>query len=599
MAGRQTLILLKISAMRLLLLLAPGLLLAACASTPEPPATPADAGAPGPESADSAGSPAAAATPPPPPVPERAIPDEAVFPLLAAEFALRRRDYGTALALYREQAPLLRDPAVSAHTTRLAQYLQREAVALESARLWVDVDPQDADARDTLATLLARAGRGPEALPHLAAVARLRGDARFPILLQGYDDLDAQARAAVDGELQALRDDFPGSVPLHLTAALMAAERGERETARQRLAAVFELEPYQQQALLLEARLLLEAEAARPLARIEEALAAQPDNDRLRLQYARLLTREDVAAAREQFEILSVNKPRDGDVILSLALINEEMDDRVAARAYLRELLQLGQHTDKAYLALGRLAEAENDYRQAIEHYMQVGDGQDLIAANARIGKLLLAAGQLARFNGHFSTLRQSYPPRREQLFALQANLLNSTDRHAEALALLDAAIAELPDATSLLYSRSVAHEREGDIAAAERDLRSILAREPDNATALNALGYTLANRTQRFDEARALISRALALDPDEPAILDSMGWVLYRQGELEQALDFLTRAYASFPDPEVAAHLGEVLWASGDRAGARRVWSGALEEAPDHPVLRETLSRFGVDDLR
>lgn len=535
---------------------------------------------------------------PPAPVPERPIPAASVYPLLAAEFALRRRDYETALDLYREQAPLLRDPAVSAHTTRLAQYLQRGEAALESARLWAAVAPADSEARDTLATLLMRAGQSPEALPHLVAVAEARGDARFPALLQGFDDLDDEAKLDLEQSLEDLLPRFPESVSLPLTSALIAAEQGQSARAREHLDDVFALEPYQHQALLLEARLLIDEGAARPLRRLEEALAAAPDNDRLRLQYARLLARDDINAARTQFEILSTNNPRDGDVLLSLALINEELGDLVAAKAYLRDLLALGQRPDEAYFTLGRIAEEEEDFRQAIEHYMQVGDSRDFVAANARIGELLLAAGQLARFTGHFTTLRQSYPPRREQLYALQANLLNSAGMHGEALALLDQAIAELPTSTSLLYSRSVAHERTGDIDAAERDLRSILDSEPDNATALNALGYTLANRTQRYEEARALISRALALEPGEPAILDSMGWVLYRQGEFEQALDYLTRAYASFPDPEVAAHLGEVLWATGDHAGARRIWAQALEDDPEHPALRETLTRLGIDDL-
>lgn len=535
---------------------------------------------------------------PPAPVPERPIPAASVYPLLAAEFALRRRDYETALDLYREQAPLLRDPAVSAHTTRLAQYLQRGEAALESATLWATVAPADPEARDTLATLLMRAGQSPEALPHLVAVAEARGDARFPALLQGFDDLDDEAKLDLEQSLEELLPRFPESVSLPLTSALIAAEQGQSARAREHLDDVFALEPYQHQALLLEARLLIDEGAARPLRRLEEALAAAPDNDRLRLQYARLLARDDINAARTQFEILSTNNPRDGDVLLSLALINEELGDLVAAKAYLRDLLALGQRPDEAYFTLGRIAEEEEDFRQAIEHYMQVGDSRDFVAANARIGELLLAAGQLARFTGHFTTLRQSYPPRREQLYALQANLLNSAGMHGEALALLDQAIAELPTSISLLYSRSVAHERTGDIDAAERDLRSILDSEPDNATALNALGYTLANRTQRYEEARALISRALALEPGEPAILDSMGWVLYRQGEFEQALDYLTRAYASFPDPEVAAHLGEVLWATGDHAGARRIWAQALEDDPEHPALRETLTRLGIDDL-
>ncbi|KGE05250.1 tetratricopeptide repeat protein [Pseudohaliea rubra] len=565
-------------------------LLGACSST-----VATRSGAPEEAPAPAAAAPPAVAAPA---APERPIPEASVYPLLAAEFALRRRDYPGALDIYQEQAPLLRDPAISAHATRLAQYLQREDAALEAASLWAELDPASSEARDTLATLLIRQGRTPEAAAQLAAVARLEGDARFPALLNRFEELPPAEQAALDETVTGLLPEFPESVPLHLAAALIAAERGDPASARERLAAVFTLDPQQHQALLLDARLRLEAGERKPLARIEAALAAEPDNDRLRLQYARLLARDDMIAAREQFEILSVNNPRDGDIFYSLALINEELGDRVAAKAYLRQLLSLGQRPDDAYFVLGRMAEDEGQLATAIEHYMQVGDGPEFVAANARIGELLLRAGELPRFLGHFATLRQSYPPRSEQLYALQANLLNAAGRNETVLELLDQGLATHPESTSLRYSRSVAHERAGDIAAAETDLRAILAREPDNATALNALGYTLANRTDRYEEARTLIARALALEPDEPAILDSMGWVLYHQGEYETSLDYLTRAYALFPDPEVAAHLGEVLWASGDREGARRIWQGALEEDPQHPVLRATLERLGVDDL-
>ena len=140
--------------------------------------------------------------------------------------------------------------------------------------------------------------------------------------------------------------------------------------------------------------------------------------------------------------------------------------------------------------------------------------------------------------------------------------------------------------------------EQQDDLELMESDLRNIIERDPDNATALNALGYTLANRTDRYDEAYDLIARALELQPDEPAILDSMGWILYRKGNYTEALDYLTRAYAVFPDPEVAAHLGEVMWVSGDTEGATRIWQGALMKDPDHKVLVSTLERLGVTDL-
>ena len=546
--------------------------------------------------------PTATSVEPPPALPEktlRRLPDDSVYPLLAAEFALRKRDYPTALALYSEQAEKLRDPAVSAHATHLAQYLKREDAAREAVTLWVELEPDNPEPHNTLATLLVREGRLLDAVPHLAVVARDdESNARFPILLNGFDALDPERQQALTQALDDLLPELGESLSLLMTRALIANELGDTPRALARLQDVFSVEPFQHQALLLEARMLKEQESDAPFARIQRALEDDAQRDSLRLQYARLLASDDMDAARRQFEILSVNNPEDGDLIFSLALINEELDDRLAAKAYLEQLLDLQQRSSEAYFVLGRIAESEGNTARAIEHYMQVGDGKDLLPATLRIGKLLLQDERHARFDGYFATLRQSYPGRSEQLYALQANLLNEARRDEASLALLNEAIAAFPESTSLRYSRSVVHERRDDIDAAVRDLRSILDREPANASALNALGYTLANRTDRLDEAHDLIREALALEPNEPAILDSMGWVLYKQGDYEASIQYLTRAYAGFPDPEVAAHLGEVMWMNNNIEGARNIWRGALLKDPDHPVLRDTLQRLGVDDL-
>jgi len=222
----------------------------------------------------------------------------------------------------------------------------------------------------------------------------------------------------------------------------------------------------------------------------------------------------------------------------------------------------------------------------------------EFLSANLRIGQILIGNGEQAQAQALFLEQRKAYPDRAEQIFSLEADLLTQADEVPSALEVLNQGVRQFPDSTTLLYARSMAAEQLGDLALMERDLRAIINNDPDNATALNALGYTLANRTQRYTEAHELISRALALQPDEPAILDSMGWVLYRQGQYDEALAYLTRAYAEYPDPEVAAHLGEVLWVSGNTEAATNVWRGALLRDPEHKVLLTTLERLGVAPL-
>ncbi|MEH6587714.1 MAG: tetratricopeptide repeat protein [Halioglobus sp.] len=570
--------------MRHLLLIAmSSALLAACTSTPSPAPVEAVVAPPEPEVVEA---------------PERAIPAESVYPLLVAEFAIRRQDYQTALDHYLAQAGMLEDAGVSSHTTHLAQFVQDSEQALQAVQLWLQEEPDSLEANNTAATLLARANRPEEALPHMSFVARAGKQANFPLLLQGFDQLTAAQQSQLVQGLNELAIEFPEDPALLLTLALINTEFKQYDQALTRLDTLFEVEPYQHQALLLEARILVQTEAKKPFARIEQALETNPEDARLRLEYARLLTRTDIETAREQFEVLSQQSPEDADLLLSLALISREIDDDLTAKAYLEQVLETGKRSDEAFYYLGRIAEDEKQLQEALSNYMQIGDSRQYLAANQRIGQILVAGGELDASHAWFEQQRQQVPTRSEQLFGIEAEVLSSAGALEASLAVLNAGISAYPDSASLRYARSMLGQQQSDLALMEADLRAILSRDPNNATALNALGYTLADQTDRVDEAYALISRALALDPEEPAILDSMGWVLFRKGEMEQSISYLTQAYAAFPDAEVAAHLGEVLWANGDTDKARQIWQGALFKAPNHPVLRATLQRLGVTDL-
>ena len=530
--------------------------------------------------------------------PERAFPAESVYPLLVAEFAIRRQDYQTALDNYLEQSSILEDSGIASHTTHLAQFMQKDAQSLRAAQLWLEQEPDNLEAHNTAATLLARSRRPVQALPHMSFVARSGKQANFPLLLQGFDQIAATDQSQLVQGLNELALEFPEDPALLLTLALVNTEFKQYEQALGRLDSLFKVEPYQHQALLLEARILTQTEAKKPFARIKRTLKTNPEDSRLRLEFARLLTNIDIDAAREQFEVLSLQSPDDADLLLSLALINREIGDNVVAVTYLEQILATGKRTDEAHYYLGRIAEEEKQLQQALANYMQIGDSRQYLAANQRIGQILVSEGQLEDSHSWFVQQRQRVPSRSEQLFGIEAEVLSSEGALQASLEVLNAGIDAYPDSASLRYARSMLGQQQSDIAMMEADLRAILARDPNNATALNALGYTLADQTDRLDEAHSLISRALELDPAEPAILDSMGWVLFRKGEIDQSIDYLTRAYAAFPDPEVAAHLGEVLWMNGDTEKARQIWQGALLKAPNHSVLQETLLRLGVADL-
>lgn len=531
-------------------------------------------------------------------LPERPFPDDSLYPLLLAEFALRRRDYDVALQQYTAQAPALRDAGVSAHTTHLAQFMGNEQAALESVQLWVELEPNNVEANNTLSILLIRQGRAVAALPHMARLARQGEKVNFPALLSGFEELGAEQQQALVSGINELAEEFPSNAQLLLTQAMARAELEEFDLALASLNQLFEFDPDQSQAALLEAKILLAQSAPRPYQRLERILKENPQDTQIRLQYARLLTATDMRAAQTQFELLSEQSPRDGELLLSLALINRETGDAEAAKAYLRQLLALEQHVDEAHYYLGRFAEEEGDPEAALREYKQVDEGRELFVATSRGSVILLEEGRIDDNSAWFDDARQRHPEKAEQLYGIEADILTRSAEFTAAELALDRALAQLPGASSLRYARAMLAEEQGDLAGMESDLQTIIKAEPDNATALNALGYTLANRTTRYDEAYALISQALELQPGEPAILDSMGWVLYRLNRNEEALEYLTRAYAAFPDPEVAAHLGEVLWITGDTDNALRVWQGGLMKDPDNIVLVETLQRLQVTSL-
>jgi tetratricopeptide (TPR) repeat protein len=378
--------------------------------------------------------------------------------------------------------------------------------------------------------------------------------------------------------------------------ALLLQELDRKDEALALVRKVLDMAPDETHAILIESKLLQELgrddEANN---RLEKMVNQNPFNRRLRLQYARQLTQTDMNKAREQFAVLVQQSPNDADLLLSLALVSKEVNALDDAVRYFQQLLEMNQHVAEAHYYLGGISEQRNDIANAIGHYEQVSPGEEFFPAIARIVELRLAEKNIGAARKYLAETRGKFPQHALRLYLFEAEILMQTRNYEDGNKLLTAALKQFPQQPNLLYSRSTFSEKRHDIALMEKDLRDILKKDPDNAVALNALGYTLANLTKRQDEAYKLISRALALRPDDPAVLDSMGWVEFRRGNLAVSRKLLDKAYANFPDPEVAAHFGEVLWALGERELARGIWQKALDGKVDSEPVRETMRRLGV----
>lgn len=329
--------------------------------------------------------------------------------------------------------------------------------------------------------------------------------------------------------------------------------------------------------------------------RFAQALKRDPESLRLRIGYAALLAEsgDNAAAARA----LAVGKQTDV-VYGARAAYLARADDKVQLGALYREI-----ESDKSELAgkriylLGQLAELIKKNSQAIDWYRQVPESDEhWFAAGMRVVVLSDKGGDAGLAASKLEELRLAAVPESGEsmdLILLEAELLIAKGNKAAALTVYSGGLDRAPDEPRLLYARAMLSIEMEDLAAGERDLRKLLATDPESADALNALGYTLVDRTNRLSEAVELIEKAIRIKPDEPAILDSYGWAQYRLGNIGEAVELLRKAYAKQPDSEVAAHLGEVLWVSGDRDEARQIWEQGRKKDADNKVLIETVKRL------
>ena len=520
--------------------------------------------------------------------------EETLFALLTAELAGQRNRFDIALSNYVQQANATGDAGVAERAFRIAEYLGAEQAALDSALIWARSAPSNIDAQRAAAVQLARAGRYDESMTYMEQVLQRQGDTHFDFLALSAAETDPDTRAGLLQGFDRLLSKNPDNSQLLFGKAILLQQDGRAEEALKLLedsaASSNEVSP-----ILLRARLLQSlgrGKEAMPI--LQKGIRNNPDDKRLRLTYARLLVEQDrLDDAKGEFAKLVQENPNDDDLRFSLALVCLEAEAWEEAIVYLEELVERRSHVDAAHYNLGRAYEALSDNDRALQEYALVGPSNDYLPAQQRQAELLFAQQRSEEASARLAQARSAQPDYAIQLYLIEAEGLSNHRQVEAAWKVINEGLEQYPNDLNLLYTRAMLAEKRDDLAQLETDLRYIIQREPEHAMALNALGYTLADRTTRYEEARELIEKAHQLNPDDPAILDSLGWVNYRQGNLYEAERLLRQALEKFPDHEVAAHLGEVLWAQGKQRDARRVWRDALSATPDSPILRDTLLRL------
>lgn len=551
---------------------------------------------PGPVEPDSAKAPEAAAAPPPE-AGKGGLDSDLVYAVLVAELAARSGDLATAFTHYLQAAERARDAKLAELAVRAAVTAGDDAAMERGVTLWLALAPESVGAHQVAALLRIKAGDREGVLTHLSRVVQIAGaDAAAGYnhavgILSRMED----KRQRVD-LMRALVDLDADNPEAHQALAAVAASAGDTGVAEAAARRALELRPDWSKPQMFLVRLMLsqgKREEARGL--LEGYVAARPEDQALRLLYGQFLIEEkEFSNARREFEHLLGNQPKEPDVLFAAAILSLQLDDVDAARIYFTRLYQTGERRDEATFYLGQVEERAGHPAAAVDWYVKAS-GSSRTEAQVRIAVIRAKQGDVARAREVIQQLRDQSPGEGETLYLVEAEILAEVGRKDEAMAAYAAALEAYPDSADVLYARALFAVKLDQIDLAEADLRRVIAADPNHADALNALGYTLADRTDRYQEALALIEKAYALKPDEPAILDSMGWVHYRLGNPELALDYLRRALDALSDGEIAAHLGEVLWALGRRDEAWKVWESALKDHPEHEYLLEVVGRHRV----
>ena len=522
------------------------------------------------------------------------FPKDALYQLLVAEVAGYRGEYSTALEKYVDMALKTRDAGVAQRAAMLAVYLKRYEEALTTSKIWVEQEPNSIEARRYLSEQLLRIGDMEQAIVHMEAIKNLGGLANFESFAYSAANMDDKGREVLLEAMSRMLAGYPGDEQLLFSKAVLLEQSGQLEEALQ-LA----------NQLLVSKKdinvIVLKVNALKDLLRTDEALVflestleELADKRRLRLIYARMLFEaERLVDAEKQYELVHQQAPNDSDILFALALISMEQGKDESAKGYLNQMIRFNRRANEAHYYLGSIADKNDKIPQAISEYKMVGPGREYLAAQVRIAALLADQGRLDDARAHLENQRANNPDRYNRLVMIEGQLLSERGHEAEFFELLEMVIQKQPENVELLYFRAMTGQSLGRLDVLEQDLLRVIEIDPGNADAMNALGYTLADQTDRHDEALVLIERALEIKPNEAAFIDSLGWVQYRLENYKDAVTNLRKALSLFDNDEVAAHLGEVLWVIGEEQEARNVWQKALDARPDSDILKRVIKRF------
>lgn len=523
--------------------------------------------------------------------------ERTLYEVLVGEMALHRGQMDIAVEALSRAAVRTRDPRLAERASLAALYAKRFDDARRTAELWTSLQPESTEAHEALATAFLELDRASDArreLERLLTIERNNLDQAFMRVaaLLGR----AGPRESGLALMRELTAQYPNVAAAHFALAHLLVRAGDLPAAEAAVDDALKRKPDWEDAALFKARILV-SQKNNPAAQryFEEFLKSHPRSKEFRLHYARyLIDQKQWDPAREQFKRLVSESPEDPDALFAVGLLALQTNRLDEAETYFKRTLAKQPDNDQARIYLGQTFELGKHYTDAARTYAEVKSSENYFEAQLRLAMVTAHQGDVQRARDLLHAVPTENEQEHVQRVLAEEQILRDAKQYREALTLLNGSLTELPGQSDLLYARALVAERLDMLSVVETDLRAVLDRDPKNVNALNALGYTLADRTNRYAEAQTFLMQAMEQKPDDPFVLDSVGWLNYRQGNTADAIRYLKRALSlRRSDAEIAAHLGEVLWVTGDRKEAESIWSQALRETPDNEMLRDVIKKF------
>ena len=531
-------------------------------------------------------------------LPNVALTDRLLYEFLLGDIASQRGRPELAAQAYLDLAKTTRDPRVARRAAQLTFEAHQYDQSVEAFKLWQQLEPTSPLAKQMLVSLLLSGGKLQEARPHV--VALLESDpqniGRSFMSIYGLLARVQDKSAALDWLIEVAHP-YQQVPEAHWALAQAAAADNKYDLALAEAHQAVALRPDWDIAVMLEAQLWQRKEPPKGAELLKQFLETHDDNKEVRLFYARLLLEQkQYVSAREEFGRLLQQRPGSPELAFAIALISLQLGELDRADQELRQALaskDKNKEENTLHYYLGQLSEARKDDAAALQQYRQIKGGEYDYPSHLRTAYLLNKTGKLDEARKALKLATPKDDAQRVQLLVVDSQLLGEAKQYAESFKVLAQGLVKFPDQPELLYQSALIADKLNKPDTFEQLIRKLIKVEPNNAHSYNALGYSWLERNVRIPEAMELVEKAYQLAPDDAAIIDSMGWGYYRLGQYDKSVGFLRRAYQANPDPEIAAHLGEALWASGDKAGAQNIWMESAHANPGNETLQSVIKKF------